>query len=94
MMTWLVLAGTVAPYVLYVRSLGFISASRVGTLALAEPLTATALGILLLSEAPSLRAGIGGALVFAALAFLTIERAQRTVPPEEEGPRWSIPTRG
>jgi len=74
------LAGTVAPYIIYVRALGLISASRVGTLALAEPLTATVLGILLLAERPSLHAAIGGLLVFAALAFLTIVRVPRVAP--------------
>jgi DME family drug/metabolite transporter len=77
MLPWLVLAGTVAPYVLYVRALGLVPATRVGTLALAEPLTATALGILLLGERPGLYAALGGGLVLAALVSLTIER-----PPE------------
>jgi drug/metabolite transporter (DMT)-like permease len=37
-----------------VRALGLISPSRLGTLALAEPLTSMALGILLLAERLSL----------------------------------------
>jgi len=69
-----------SPRTIYVRALGLISASRVGTLALAEPLTATVLGILLLAERPSLHAAIGGLLVFAALAFLTIVRVPRVAP--------------
>ena len=79
MIGWLGLATTAVAYLLYVRGLQSLPAATVGTLGLAEPLTATLLGILLLSERPTPRAAFGAALVLAGLLILTVQRHR---PPE------------
>ena len=54
---------TALAYVLFARGLRFISAGETATLTLAEPLTATVLGAVVLAERPGAIAAVGAALV-------------------------------
>jgi DME family drug/metabolite transporter len=71
---------TALAYVLFARGLRAITAAETATLTLAEPLTAAALGALVLNERPGTLAVVGAALVLgglAALAFPAKRRARR-----------------
>ena len=61
---------TALAYVLFARGLERIGAGETATLTLAEPLTATALGLLVLGERPGAAAAAGAALVLAGLVLL------------------------
>jgi DME family drug/metabolite transporter len=65
---------TALAYVLFARGLRHLPAGEVATLTLAEPLTATALGALVLGEQPGSVAVAGVALVLAGLAVLAVSR--------------------
>ncbi|MGK9147634.1 DMT family transporter [Plantibacter flavus] len=79
---WLALVNTVAGYLLFGYALGGLPASRVATLTLFEPLTATLLGILLLGESFGATTVFGAALLIAGLAILVVptRRPVRPVP--------------
>lgn len=77
LVAWLGVAATAAAYWLFARGLGRVPAATAGTLSLAEPLTAVALGLLVLGERPSLIAGGGALLLLAGLTFAAL-RAPRT----------------
>ncbi|MGH2885527.1 MAG: DMT family transporter [Solirubrobacteraceae bacterium] len=66
---WLGPVATAGAYTLFVRGLARVPARTAGTLSLAEPLTATILGTVVLSEAWSPARAAGGALLAAGLAF-------------------------
>ena len=68
---------TALAYILFARGLRHISAGETATLTLAEPLTASVLGALVLAERPGLLAVAGGALVLAGLAALALPEAAR-----------------
>jgi DME family drug/metabolite transporter len=80
MIAWLGLVSTAVAYLLYVRGLQRLPAATVGTLGLAEPLTATLLGLLLLSERPTPRAAFGAGLVLVGLLILTVHRRRSAEP--------------
>ena len=61
---------TALAYVLFARGLRHLTPGETATLTLAEPLTATALGIIALSERPGVAAAIGAGLVLAGLLTL------------------------
>ena len=61
---------TAVAYVLFARGLRRLSAGETATLTLAEPLTASALGAIVLAERPGPLAVAGAALVLAGLAVL------------------------
>ncbi len=63
---------TALAYVLFARGLEQLGAAETSTLTLAEPLTATALGVIALGERPGLAAAAGAALVLAGLALLAL----------------------
>src|ERR671933_801846 len=63
---------TALAYVLFSRGLRGLTSGETATLVLAEPLTATALGVVALGEQPSVAAGAGAALVLAGLAILAL----------------------
>lgn len=65
-----ILATTVS-YAFFARGLMTVPASTAVTLSLAEPLTATLLGVLILAERLTILAGIGIVLLFFGLFFLT-----------------------
>ena len=66
-------------YILFAKGLEQIGAGETATLTLAEPVTAMALGFVVLGERPGLVAVAGAALVVAGLALLAVR---------VEGRRW------
>jgi DME family drug/metabolite transporter len=66
------LVATAAAYVLFARGLITVSVATAVTLALAEPLTAGMLGVLLLGERLTPLALVGVGLILAGLALLTL----------------------
>ena len=75
---------TALAYILFARGLRLLPASEVATLTLAEPVTAAALGALVLGERPGAPAVAGIALVIAGLAMLALRgRPQDPVPAGE-----------
>ena len=71
---------TALAYVLFARGLRHLPAGEVATLTLAEPVTATALGIVVLGERPGAIAAAGVALVLAGLAVLAAPRRAELLP--------------
>jgi DME family drug/metabolite transporter len=65
---------TALAYVLFARGLRHLPAGEVATLTLAEPVTATMLGVVVLDERPGAVAAAGVALVLAGLAVLALSR--------------------
>lgn len=65
---------TALAYVLFARGLRRLTSGETATLTLAEPLTATGLGIVVLSEDPSALTAAGAALVLAGLVVLALPR--------------------
>ena len=63
---------TAAAYTLFARGLKRIGAGETATLTLAEPVTAAALGFVVLGERPGAAALVGAALVLAGLALLAL----------------------
>ena len=63
---------TAAAYTLFARGLKRIGAGETATLTLAEPVTAAALGFIVLGERPGAAALVGAALVLAGLALLAL----------------------
>lgn len=69
---------TALAYVLFAHGLRRLSPGETATLTLAEPLTASALGVLVLAERPGLLAVVGAMLVLAGLAALAAPGRRRT----------------
>jgi DME family drug/metabolite transporter len=82
MAVWLGAIPTALAYILFAHGLRRLPASDVATLTLAEPVTAAALGAIVLGERPGAAAVAGIALVIAGLAVLAV-RGQRPVPAGE-----------
>ncbi len=74
MALWLGLVTTTLAYVLFARGLIGLSAATVSTLTLAEPLTATLLGLLLLGEQLSASAVVGIMVLALGLVILVLPR--------------------
>ncbi len=72
---------TALAYVLFARGLRHLPAGEVATLTLAEPVTATALGVAVLGERPGALAAFGVLLVLAGLAVLAAPRRRRVPDP-------------
>ena len=70
MALWLGAVPTALAYLLFAAGLRHLAAGEVATLTLAEPVTATLLGVAILEERPELVAVVGMALVVAGLAVL------------------------
>ena len=85
---------TALAYVLFARGLRHLTPGETATLTLAEPLTATGLGILALGERPGAAAAIGAALVLAGLLTLAAPaaraRAAEPVPAPRMTPKFAI----
>lgn len=79
---WLAVVTMGASYVLFGRGLRWLPSSSVATLSLAEPLTAAALGVLLLGERPGVLAAVGAAVVLSGLAVLGVPRRMAPRPHE------------
>jgi DME family drug/metabolite transporter len=69
---------TALAYILFARGLERIGASETATLTLAEPVTAMALGVVVLGERPGLAAVGGAALVMGGLAVLAAAQSPST----------------
>jgi drug/metabolite transporter, DME family len=67
---------TALAYVLFARGLRHLTPGETATLTLAEPLTATGLGILALGERPGTIAAVGATLVLAGLLALALPARQ------------------
>ena len=83
---WLCLAATALAYVVYARGLRALGAGTVGTLSLAEPLLAAALGLLLLDERPSPLSLAGGAVLLLGLAVAAAPGRPATSAGPSPGP--------
>jgi len=70
---------TAGAYLLFARGLKRLSAAETATLTLAEPLTATLLGVIVLSEQLSVPAGVGAALILSGLVVLAAPEIRRPV---------------
>jgi DME family drug/metabolite transporter len=70
---------TALAYILFARGLRHLSSGETTTIVLAEPLTAVALGIVVLGEQPGAFAVAGAALVLAGLAVLALPGRRRRV---------------
>src|SRR3954469_17769339 len=69
---------TALPYVLFARGLRRLSAAETATLTLAEPLTATLLGVIVLGETLSAPAALGALLILGGLVVLAAPEVRRT----------------
>ena len=87
---------TALAYVLFARGLSRIGAGETATLTLAEPVTAMALGFVVLGERPGAAAVAGAALVLAGLAALALRPEPklriRSRPAEvaAQAPAWAV----
>lgn len=81
MVAWLGLVTTAAAYMLFARGLRRLPAGTVGTLSLAEPLTAATLGLVALGERPAPWAAAGAAFLLAGLVIAALRPAQVTATP-------------
>lgn len=77
MVLWLGIGATGVSYVLFQHGLARLSASTVATLSLAEPVTATLLGVLVLRESLSLLTGVGIAVVLLSLLLVAAPARRR-----------------
>ena len=68
---------TALAYILFARGLRHLTPGETATLTLAEPLTATGLGVLALGERPSVIAAAGAGLVLAGLLALALPPGRR-----------------
>jgi DME family drug/metabolite transporter len=75
---YLGLVPTLLAYVLFARGLRTLDASEVTTLVLAEPVTATLLGALVLDERVGAAGALGIALVLAGLVVLALPQRARS----------------
>jgi DME family drug/metabolite transporter len=73
---WLGLVPTAIAYLAYGAGLRHIQANEAATLTLAEPITATILGTLILHEHPAAAAWVGVGLVFIGLILLNSRKTQ------------------
>ena len=85
MALWLGAVPTALAYILFAHGLRLLPASEVATLTLAEPVTAAALGAIVLGERPGALAVAGVALVIAGLAVLALRGKRGDPVPAGEG---------
>lgn len=74
---WLGMVPTAIAYLAYAKGLRSVRAHEASTLILAEPITATLLGALVLGERPATIAWIGAAIIFAGLVLLARDRDEK-----------------
>lgn len=85
MVAWLGIAATGVAYVLFQHGLARLSASTVATLSLAEPVTATLLGVLVLHERLSVLTAAGIAVVLLSLLIVAAPARRRRRAGERTG---------
>lgn len=76
MVLWLGLVATGVSYVLFQRGLAGLAAGTVATISLAEPVTATLLGVLVLGERLSPLTAVGIFVVVLSLLLVTVRRSR------------------
>ncbi|HSP60442.1 MAG TPA: EamA family transporter [Ornithinimicrobium sp.] len=81
MVLWLGVVATGVSYVLFQHGLAGLPASTVSTLSLAEPVTATLLGVLVLGEHLSALTAVGVGVVVLSLLGMTVRRRASPVVP-------------
>jgi drug/metabolite transporter, DME family len=81
LVTYLAIGPTVIAYLLFARGLRRLSASETTTIVLAEPVTATVLGVLVVHEQLGAAAAGGIVLVIAGISVLALPRSRRLVEP-------------
>lgn len=92
MVLWLGLVATALSYVLFQRGLSSLPAGTVATLSLAEPVTATVLGVVVLGERLSRLSALGIVVVVLALLIVTARpRAQKSRKSQRRGGAPSAP---
>ncbi|QBI20680.1 EamA family transporter [Egibacter rhizosphaerae] len=96
MLGWLAVGATAVAYWLFGRGIARVPAATAATLVLAEPLTATALGVGVLAERPVPVQIVGALLVLAALVTLSVRRptargAEADDPGQPSEPRYRNP---
>ncbi|WP_233251602.1 EamA family transporter [Serinibacter arcticus] len=74
---WLGVVTLAAGYLLFAAGLRHVPAATAATLTLAEPVTAGALGVLLLHETLGVQGWLGVAVVIGAVALLSVPRGRR-----------------
>lgn len=79
MVLWLGVVATALAYVLFQRGLAGLPAGTVATLSLAEPVTATLLGVLVLREHLSALTALGIGVVVVSLLLMTLRGRSRPV---------------
>jgi drug/metabolite transporter, DME family len=92
LVAWLGLAATALGYVLFARGLARVPAAAAGTLSLAEPLTASLLGIVALGERPSAAGAVGAVLLAAGLALAALASYSSGRPAAAAIPERSLST--
>ena len=85
MAAWLGAVPTALAYILFAHGLRLLPAGDVATLTLAEPVTAAALGAVVLGERPGVQAAAGVALVIAGLVVLALRGRRGDSMPAGEG---------
>ena len=75
---------TAVAYVLFARGLRGLQASEAATITLAEPVTAAALGVFVLSEQVTGTGALGAALVLSGLVLLALRPVRRPLAPVAE----------
>jgi DME family drug/metabolite transporter len=83
MALWLGAIPTALAYLLFASALRHLPANEVATLTLAEPVTATLLGAIVLDERPGAVAIVGIVAILAGLAVLAIPKREERTPPVE-----------
>ena len=83
LVVWLGPVATAGAYALFVRGLARVPARTAGTLSLAEPLTATALGTVALAQSWSPARLAGGVLLALGLAFSALRSGEAAADAEE-----------
>ncbi len=83
MALWLGAIPTALAYLLFASGLRHLPANEVATLTLAEPVTATLLGAIVLGERPGAGAIVGIVTILAGLAVLAIPKREERTPPVE-----------
>ncbi len=83
MALWLGAIPTALAYLLFAAGLRHLPANEVATLTLAEPVTATLLGAIVLGERPGTVAVVGIVVILAGLVVLAIPKRDERTPPVE-----------
>ena len=80
---WLGIGATAIAYLLFGRGIERVHAPSATTLTLAEPVTATLLAVVVLSEQPTLASWLGVGLVIVGLVLATVNHGRSRAPQDE-----------